>query len=103
MVLVKNHKKCVCVLKLRQKTPDIGLINDYVTLVYDIMWWVSYAIKVTPDNISLEMSFLPPGPNPSILFPNLPNVLTIDFSDVVTFFNPVKTSGRTYILTNRAS
>jgi hypothetical protein len=75
-------------------------VHGFVTVAYDTHWWVAYILEKTSENREAKVFFLHPhGPNPSFIYPNHPDELTIPYSDIMTKINATTTNGRTYKIT----
>lgn len=89
-------------LLLQKETTHDRIINGYVTVVYDSKWWL--AVILVPDSESdlveeIEVGFLHPhGPNPSFVYPQSPDKLTMSQNDILTKVEPITKTGRTYTL-----
>ena len=83
---------------------ELSKITGYVAVVYDSEWWVAYVSSIQPGTNEVTISFLHPhGPNPSFVYPDPPEELVVDVSDILVHLDPVTVTGRTYTLSKEES
>jgi hypothetical protein len=77
---------------------------EFITAVYDHVWWLACVTKTMPDSGEVEVSFLVPrGPIRSFHYPTLADILVISSEDVLTVVNPTTATGRSYVLSQAES
>lgn len=82
--------------------PQFTTIGGYVVVKYDGYGWLRCTMAVDAEAGSVTVNFLHPHlPLSSFSFPEPPDMLEVDSSDIVSQVNPVTATGRTYTLTKR--
>ena len=82
--------------------PQFTTIDGYVVVQYGWYGWLGCTMAVDAEAGSVTVKFLHPHlPSSSFSFPEPPDMLEVDSSDIVSLVNPVTATGRTYTLTKR--
>lgn len=65
---------------------SVSAINVYMTVAFDSHWWVACVKECTPEKHEVEVTFLHlHGLSPSNTYPDLPDPLTVDCQDVLSW------------------
>jgi hypothetical protein len=76
------------------------MTQNILLLVYYKVWWFGCIIIVNENSVKVTISFLhPQGPLPSCVYPQQPDILSIQFLDVLMRVDPRRATGRIYTLT----
>ena len=77
-------------------------INGDIIVEYDGFGWLGCIMAMDVEAGSVMVTFLHPHlPAPSFTFPEPPDMLDVDMSDIVSQVNPTTATGRTYTLTKQ--
>ncbi|CAJ1061238.1 uncharacterized protein LOC119727986 [Xyrichtys novacula] len=89
-------------ISLTPAVSSVSAINGYVTVAYDNLWWLACVKESISESHELQVTFLHPhGPAKSYTFPEPPDILTIDYHDVLTSVHPVTATGCTYSVSDK--
>ena len=83
---------------------QITAITGYITVNYNGSCWLGYAKSVDHLEHTVTVMFLHPCtciPSPSFIYPEPPDIMDVDPSDILSKVDPVTATGRTYTLTKK--
>ena len=76
----------------------IDSISGFVTCTYDRKWWLACVLNVDAENAEAKVTFLHPhGPSRSFKYPNIPDILIVPTTDILSKVNPRTATGHVYI------
>lgn len=82
--------------------PFAGKLSGYVTVKYDCDWYLGCITEASQENGEASINFLHPhGPAHSFVFPQTPDQLVVDISDILLSVQPVTITGHTYMLSKK--
>ena len=74
-------------------------IHGYITVLYDLSWWLGYTVSKDVEKKEVTVTFLhPKGPATSFSYPDRADILTVPFMDVLTAVDVSTDTGRIYKL-----
>lgn len=76
---------------------EIDDIKGFVICMYDKKWWLACVLQTFSVTEEVKMTFLHPhGPNPSFVYPEKPDILSLPVHDILMLTDPQTVTGRTY-------
>lgn len=83
-------------------TLPFSVIQGYVAVSYSGHCWLGYVLEANQAGQTITVTFLHPCiPSPSFVYPQAPDILQVDPSDILCILKPVTATGRTYTLTKK--
>ena len=77
-------------------------IKGYVAVIYSGHCWLGYVLEASQTEQKIAVTFLHPCiPSPSFVYPEAPDILDVDPTDILSILNPITATGRTYTLTKK--
>lgn len=100
-IFSSNDESCIKEIVEGGKRLNMDEISGYVTCEYDRRWWLASVLSKDDNSEEVELIFLhPSGPAPSFVFPRKPDILKVNFNQILTRVNPTTATGRTYTISH---